>query len=74
MTQIIQISTKGIFSVEELKKLTQCIRDIEQNDKSRHVDVFMNLPDKTLKQIEEINDSVNPILPFKAILKDGIYG
>ena len=43
MTEIIQISTKGSFKVNELKKLTQCIRDIEQNDKSRHIEVFMKI-------------------------------
>lgn len=74
MTEIIQISTKGSFTDDELKKLTQCIRDIEQNDRSRHIEVFMNLPDKTVKEIEEINDSLEPGLPFKAVLKDGIHG
>lgn len=74
MTEIIQISTQGSFTVEELKKLTQCIRDIEQNDTARHVNVFMNLPEKTTKQLEEINNSVKPGLPFKAVLKDGIHG
>lgn len=74
MTEIIQISTKGSFKVFELKLLTQCIRDIEQNNRSRHIDVFMNLPDKTVKEIEEINDSIKPGLRFKAILKDGIHG
>lgn len=74
MVEIIQISTKGSFKVDELKKLTQCIRDIEQNDKLRHINVFMNLPDKTVKEIEDINNSLEPGLPFKAVLKDGIHG
>lgn len=76
VTEIIQISTKDSFTVEELKKLTQCIRDIEQNDTARHINVFMNLPDKTMKQLDEINNSVKPGLPFnyKAVLKDGIHG
>lgn len=72
MTEIIQISTKGSFTDDELKKLMQCIRDIEQNDRLRHIEVFMNLPDKTIEQVGEVYDSVG--LPFKAILKDGIHG
>ncbi len=74
MSEIIQISTKGSFTTDEIKKLNQCIGDIKQNDKSRHIEVFMNLPDKTVQQIEEIYGSVKPGMPFKAILKDGIHG
>jgi len=71
---VIQLSTKGSFSVEELKKLLQCLREIEQNDPGRHIDIFMNLPDKTVKQIGEVFDSLKPGMPFRAILKDGIHG
>ncbi len=65
MTEIIKISTEGSFSLDELKSLLQCIRDIEQNDKKRHIDVFINCPEKTMVNIDEINDSVDPQLPYR---------
>lgn len=72
MVEVIQINTPGEFTLEELKKLVQCIREIEQNDRMRDVKLFMNLPDKTMKQHEEILDSIEPGLRYMAILKDGI--
>lgn len=71
MTETIQISTDGEFSIEELKKLAQCIRDIEQNDIKRQINVFMNMPGKTVKQMEEVNDSVKPGFGFRKTILTG---
>ncbi len=43
----IVISVHGTLLVEELKKLSQCIRDIEQNKPIRHINIWMDVPDKT---------------------------
>lgn len=71
---VIQISTKDSFSVEELKKLTQCLREIEQNNPLRHINVFMNTPERTVGEMVDILGSVKPGMNVKAITKDGFYG
>lgn len=60
MVNVIQISTKGAFSNEEVKKLLQCLKDIEQNDRSRLISVFMNLGAKRSKELEEVIGSIEP--------------
>lgn len=59
----------GILSVEELKKLSQCIRDIEQNKPIRHINIWMNVPDKTIKEMQEVNDSITPGFPIKGVIE-----
>lgn len=59
----------GILSVEELKKLSQCIRDIEQNKPMRHINIWMDVPDKTIKELQEINDSITPGFPIKGVIE-----
>ena len=59
----------GTLSVEELKKLSQCIRDIEQNKHIRHINIWMNVPDKTIKEMQEVNDSIIPGFPIKGVIE-----
>ena len=59
----------GTLSVEELKKLSQCIRDIEQNKPIRHISIWMDVPDKTIKEMQEINDSITPGFPIKGVIE-----
>ena len=59
----------GTLSVDELKKLSQCIRDIEQNKPIRHINIWMNVPDKTIKELQEVNDSISPGFPIKSVIK-----
>lgn len=68
MTEIHIKTTNGDLTVDELKKFVQCIRDIEQNMPERHIEVLMNTPEKTVKEMEEITSSVTPELPFKGII------
>ena len=65
MTNFIQITTKGVFTTDELNKLTQCIRDIEQNDPKRLIEIFMDTPEKTLEECREMNNSISPGLPLR---------
>ena len=44
----------GCLSTDELKKLTQCIREIEQNDTKRLIKIWMDTPEKTVKEIEDV--------------------
>jgi hypothetical protein len=59
----------GTLSVEENKKLCQCIRDIEQNKPIRHINVWMYTPDKTIKELQEVNDSITPGFPVKCVIE-----
>lgn len=59
----------GILSIEELKKLAQCLRDIEQDKPSRHLNIFMDCPDKTIEEMQDINNSISPGFPFKCTIK-----
>lgn len=68
MTEIHVKTTNGDLTIDELKMFAQCIRDIEQNMPERHIEVLMNTPEKTVKEMEEITSSVTPELPFKGII------
>lgn len=59
----------GVLSVEELKRITQCLRDIEQNKPSRHLNIFINCPDKTIKGMQEVNDSIVPGYPIIGVIE-----
>lgn len=65
----ITISTADTLTVQELTKLAQCIRDIEQNKPQRHIRIFLKTPDKTVKEMKEILNSVKPIFPIKGVLE-----
>lgn len=57
------------LSEEELKKLMQCIREIEQNKPERHMKIWIDSPEKTMKEVKAIISSINPGLPFVKIIK-----
>lgn len=59
----------GCLSADELKKLTQCIREIEQNNTERLIKIWMDTPEKTVKEMEDVIDSVKPEFPHKMVLK-----
>jgi hypothetical protein len=59
----------GCLSTDELKKLTQCIREIEQNNTERLIKIWMDTPEKTVKEMEDVINSVNPEFPHKMVLK-----
>lgn len=74
MSAVVQLNVRnGSLTVQELKKLTQCIREIEQNDTERRINVWINAPDLTVKELDEVLDSVKPGLQLRAVLKDGIH-
>jgi len=62
------------LSAKELNKLVQCIREIEQNKTERHINVLMDTPEKTVKEMEEILDCINPVFPFKTVIEFGKKG
>ncbi len=68
MTEINIKTENGDLTTDELKKFVQCIRDIEQNMPERHIQVLMNTPEKTVKEMEDVTSSVTPELPFKVII------
>lgn len=59
----------GYLSADELKKLTQCVREIEQNDTERLFKIWMNTPEKTVEEMKDIMNSVEPGFPHKMIIK-----
>lgn len=65
----INIIVEGTLSVEELKKLLQCIREIEQNKPERIIKINMNLPDKTVEEMKEILSSVKPEFKYIKVLR-----
>ena len=62
-------SENGCLSTDELKKLTQCIREIEQNNTDRLIKIWMDTPEKTVEEMKDVINSVNPGFPYKMILK-----
>ena len=44
----------GCLSVDEYKKLTQCIREIEQNNTERLIKIWMDTPEKTIEEMEDV--------------------
>lgn len=59
----------GLLSVEELKKLIQYIREIEQNNAKRVIKIFIDTPEKTVGEMKEIIDNVNPNFPYKMVVE-----
>lgn len=57
----------GTLSNEELKKLVQCIRDIEQNNPVRTIYIWIDAPDKKIEEMKELIDSVKPGFSHKAV-------
>jgi len=67
----INIVARDTLSVEELIKLAQCIREIEQNKPERHINVLMYTPEKTVKEMEAVMESVKPEMHFKTVIEFG---
>ena len=59
----------GCLSTDELKKLTQCIREIEQNNTDRLIKIWMDTPEKTIKEMEDVLGYVEPGFPHKMVIK-----
>lgn len=66
----ISISTDNdTFSVDEIKKLVQCVREIEQNRPERHIDMWIDSPEKTMKDITEVINSIRPEFPYTKVIE-----
>jgi hypothetical protein len=52
------------FSEDELKKLLQCTREIEQNRPKRHIDIFIDSPEKSMKEVKRVISSIKPEFPY----------
>lgn len=59
----------GCLSADELKKLTQCVREIEQNNTERVIKIWMNTPEKTVEEMENVINSIKPGFPHKMVIK-----
>ncbi len=59
----------GCLSTEELKKLAQCIREIEQNNTERLIKIWMDTPEKTVEEMKDVIGSVKPGFPHNMVLK-----
>lgn len=70
-TKITISVVQDTFTVDELKKIVQCVREIEQNNPERHINVLMDTPEKTVKEMEAVMDSVKPGFPFKTVIEFG---
>lgn len=70
-TKITILVTNGNLSVEELTKIAQDIRDIEQNNPRRFVTALFDAPDRTVEEMKKIMDSIKPGMPFKTVIEFG---
>lgn len=57
------------LSEEELKKFVQCIREIEQNRPKRHIDIFIDCPEKTMKEFKRVISSIKPEFPYSKVIE-----
>ena len=71
--EIIIVVENGCLSVDELKKLTQCIREIEQNNTDRVINIFMDTPDKTVEEMKSVINSAKPGFPYVTVVKDSDF-
>ncbi len=68
-TKITILVANGTLSVEELTKIAQDIRDIEQNNPRRFITVLFDTPNRTVEEMKKIMDSVKPGMPMKTVIK-----
>ena len=68
-SKITIVVANGALSVDELTKIAQDIRDIEQNNPRRFVTVLFDVPDRTVDELKKIMDSVKPVMPFKTVIE-----
>jgi len=57
------------FSEDELKKLTRCIREIEQNKPERHVNIWIDSPEKSIDEMKRIISSIRPKFPYQKVIE-----
>lgn len=57
------------LSEDELKKLVQCIREIEQNRPERHIAIFIDSQEKSMKDIKRVISSVKPEFPYLKVIE-----
>lgn len=57
------------FSEDELKKLVQCIREIEQNRPERHIDMWIDSSEKSMEEFKRVISSVRPEFPYMKIIE-----
>lgn len=66
----INISTNNdTFSEDELKKLVQCIREIEQNRPDRHIDIFIDSSERTVEEMKNVILSIKPEFPYLKVVE-----
>lgn len=73
-TKITILVANGTLSVDELTKIAQDIRDIEQNNPKRFVTVLFDAPDRTVEEMKKVMDSIKPGMPFKTVIEFGKKG
>ncbi len=56
------------FSLGEIEKLIQCIREIEQNNPKRHVEIFLDCPEMTIEDMKRVIQSTKPGFPYMKII------
>lgn len=57
------------FSENELKKLVQCIREIEQNKPNRHIEIWIDSPEKSIKEMTRVITSITPEFPYLKVIE-----
>jgi len=56
------------LSEDELKKLMQCIREIEQNKPERHMNIWIVSPERTVEDAKALISSIKPELPYVRVI------
>lgn len=57
------------FSEDELKKLVQCIREIEQNIPERHIDIWIDSSEKSMEEFKRVISSIRPEFPYIKVIE-----
>lgn len=57
------------LSEDELQKLVQCIREIEQNRPERHIDIWIDSPEKTMTEVKRVISSIKPEFPYIKVIE-----
>lgn len=57
------------LSEDELKKLMNCIREIEQNRPDRHMNIFIYSPERTMEDAKALISSIKPELPYVRVVE-----
>jgi hypothetical protein len=57
------------LSEDELQKLVQCIREIEQNRPERHIGIWIDSPEKTMTEVKRVISSIKPEFPYIKVIE-----